>query len=215
MAKSVLTLTLLVLMSPLSHAGLELEPYLAAGTGNWAQNRSEGALEMQLKGNTGNIAYGARLIYSFSYVFVGLDWQYNEGLWHYTKMPGYTFDDDWNVNAKAIETGAGGVIGFKNPSNTFFIWYSLFPGDRLKFSADLDPSEPAPTYQGTSSNVGAETALTHHLSLGVQYQSKTFSRMNQSGHYIGLPGTSAGGSNFTKLNYTTWLVFVSFPLSLI
>src|ERR1044072_8118627 len=111
MAKSVFLLALLML-SPLSHAGLNLEPYLAGGTGNWAQNRSEGALEMQLKGNTGNIAYGARLIYEFNYVFLGVDWQYNEGLWHYQKMPGYTFDDDWNVNAKAIETGAGGASGF-------------------------------------------------------------------------------------------------------
>src|SRR4051794_20929766 len=127
MAKSVFLLTVL-LLSPLSHARLNFEPYLAGGTGSWAQNRSEAALEAQLKGNTGNLAYGLRLTWNLSYVYFGLDYQYNEGLWHYSKMPGYSFDDTWNVNSKAIETGAGLLLGLKNSTNTFFVWYSIFPG---------------------------------------------------------------------------------------
>ena len=203
----------LLFLPVFAHADLNFEPYIGGGFGQWALPRTQSAEEMELKGNSADLNYGLRLSWMFRFLFVGLDYQSGTLTWKYEKMAESTADDGWNLSAKASTTGYGPLLGFKSPSGGFMLWASLFVAQNMRFTADLDPSQAPPFYQGTSTNVGTSFALGKYFRVGATYQMRVYKKLTRNGETIDLPGTDSGATTFGSLKHSVLLGFISIPFS--
>jgi hypothetical protein len=208
----VLLFAALLIASPLAKAGLMFEPFVAGGFGNWAMDRTVGFEDMELHGNSVDIAYGARLAWSWRNFFVGGIYQTGSVTWRYEKMESTTTDDGWNLSSKATPVGFGPIVGFKSGDDAYFLWFSWFPSESLKFTSELDPNEAPPIYKGVSNNIGLAVKLSKHANLGVEYQMKRYGKLAQNGAAnVELPGPSANGNTFAPLKRNVLYISLTFP----
>lgn len=206
-----LPLVLLLLSLP-ARAALHLEPYASGSTGGWGADRAQVGIETEMHGNSTSFGYGARLKLSHKYVFIGLEYGEREVLWLYNKMPATPADDNWEGRVSGKERIYGPMLGLKNLNSTFFLWYTMFSMTDLIFHKDQDPAEPAPTYKGKGMAVGIALSLAKYLSVGFEYQRKSYDTLRQSGTDYPMPGYAATGNTiFSKMVRDEYQVFASIP----
>ena len=152
----VITVCMLMLAGPVASAGILFEPYVSVPYGEWKQERSATAYELSAKGYTVGYGYGGRMAYTFTNIYLGVEYLQSSVEWRYNQFKNSSADNNWlDVNAKHSAMGA--LLGVKGQSVAF--WISYFLQDQLTMDADTNPALSIPQYNGSGVSVGLGVKL--------------------------------------------------------
>jgi hypothetical protein len=211
MVSRVLAFAFLVffLRSP-AQASVLFDPYVGLPFGSWKNQRTTATYDMQVRGITVGIGYGARLAYSLGPIFAGLDYTQWVLQWKFTKVSNSSLDDGWrDVGAK--QTSLGPILGFKTASNSFFLWFTYFAKDDLEHEWDIDPNYSGSQYKGSGYGVGIGFRFLKTFKLNGEYHVHTFDKWITNGSELTMDATS-GGLTQKPIRYEVYVATISLPL---